>query len=157
MKTLRPTAPKEIHVLGKIAVTAAIRLDEGELEEVFVRSPGPGGQNVNKVSTAVQLRFPLDSTNTLPTDVRRRLRVLAGRRVTADGWLVIEASRFRSQARNRADARVRLVELIRAAAKPPKPRKPTRPSAASKERRLKAKRTRARTKQARSKGVVDLG
>jgi ribosome-associated protein len=157
MKTLRPIAAKELHVLRKIPVTAAIRLDEGELEEIFVRSPGPGGQNVNKVSTAVQLRFPLDRTNTLPADVRRRLRVLAGRRVTADGWLVIEASRFRSQARNRADARARLVELIRAAAKPPKPRKPTRPSAASKERRLKAKRTRARTKQARSKSVIDLG
>ncbi len=144
-------------MLGRIPVTAAIWLDEAELEEVFVRSPGPGGQNVNKVSTAVQLRFPLDGTKTLPPDVRRRLRVLAGRRVTADGWLVIEASRFRSQARNRADARARLVGLIRQAAKPPKPRKPTRPSAASKERRLKAKRTRARTKQARSKGIIELG
>jgi len=146
-----------MHLLGKIPVTASVQLDERELEEVFVRSPGPGGQNVNKVSTAVQLRFPLDCTKTLPADVKRRLRALAGRRVTADGWLVIEASRFRSQARNRADARARLVELIRAAAKPPKARKPTRPSAASKERRLKAKRTRARTKQARSKGVIDLG
>jgi ribosome-associated protein len=157
MKTLRPTVAKEIHVLGNIPVTSAVWLDEAELEEVFVRSPGPGGQNVNKVSTAVQLRFPLDGTKTLPADVRRRLRVLAGRRVTADGWLVIEASRFRSQARNRADARARLVELVRKAARPPKPRRPTRPSAASKERRLKAKRTRARTKQARSKGVIDLG
>ena len=140
-----------------IGITAGIQLDEAELEEVFVRSSGPGGQNVNKVSTAVQLRFPLARTKTLPEDVRRRLRTLAGRRVTADGWLVIEASRFRSQARNRDDARARLVELIRKAAHPPKPRKPTRPSVASKERRLKAKRTRARTKQARSKGVLDLG
>ena len=138
-------------------ITASIRLDEAELEEVFVRSSGPGGQNVNKVSTAVQLRFPLERTRALPDDVRRRLRILAGRRATADGWLVIEASRFRSQARNRDDARARLVELIRKAAHPPKPRKPTRPSVASKERRLKAKRTRARTKQARSKGVLDLG
>lgn len=157
MKTLKPASTNEMHLLGKIPVTASVQLDERELEEVFVRSPGPGGQNVNKVSTAVQLRFPLDCTKTLPADVKRRLRALAGRRVTADGWLVIEASRFRSQARNRADARARLVELIRAAAKPPKARKPTRPSAASKERRLKAKRTRARTKQARSKGVIDLG
>jgi len=139
-----------------IPVTAAIRLDESELEEVFVRSPGPGGQNVNKVSTAVQLRFPLDSTKTLQADVKRRLRLLAGRRVTADGWLVIEANRFRSQARNRADARARLVALIHAAAKPPKARKPTRPSATSQERRLKAKRTRARTKRGRSKGAIEL-
>jgi ribosome-associated protein len=136
---------------------AGIQLDEAELEEVFVRSSGPGGQNVNKVSTAVQLRFPLERTKVLPDDVRRRLRGLAGRRVTADGWLVIEASRFRSQARNRDDARARLIELIRKAAQPPKPRKRTRPTVASKERRLKAKRSRARTKQGRSKGVLDLG
>jgi ribosome-associated protein len=140
-----------------VAIIAGIQLDEAELEEVFVRSSGPGGQNVNKVSTAVQLRFPLERTKALPDDVRRRLRALAGRRATADGWLVIEASRFRSQARNRDDARARLVELIRKAAQPPKPRKRTRPSVASKERRLKAKRTRAQTKQARSKGVLDLG
>ena len=140
-----------------LKITADIQLDETELEEVFVRSSGPGGQNVNKVSTAVQLRFPLERTKVLPDDVRRRLRTLAGRRATADGWLVIEASRFRSQARNRDDARARLVELIRKAASPPKPRKVTRPSIASKERRLKAKRTRGQTKQARSKGGLDLG
>jgi ribosome-associated protein len=144
-------------VSGTIRVTPAILLDEAELEEVFVRSPGPGGQNVNKVSTAVQLRFPLERSSSLPEDVRRRLRGLAGRRATADGWLVIEASRFRSQARNREDARARLVELVRKAAKPPKPRKPTRPTAGSKERRLRDKRTRAQTKQARSKGALDLG
>jgi ribosome-associated protein len=140
-----------------IRVTPTISLDEAELEEVFVRSPGPGGQNVNKVSTAVQLRFPLERSAALPDDVRRRLRGLVGRRVTADGWLVIVASRFRSQARNREDARARLVELVRRAATPPRPRKPTRPTAGSKERRLQDKRTRAQTKLARSKGVPDLG
>ena len=140
-----------------IGVIKGIQLDETELEEVFVRSSGPGGQNVNKVSSAVQLRFPLERTKVLPDDVRRRVRILAGRRVTADGWLVIEASRFRSQARNRDDARARLIELIRKAAQPPKPRKRTRPTVASRERRLQAKRTRARTKQGRSKGVLDLG
>jgi ribosome-associated protein len=142
---------------ASIGVIKGIQLDETELEEVFVRSSGPGGQNVNKVSSAVQLRFPLERTKVLPDDVRRRVRILAGRRVTADGWLVIEASRFRSQARNRDDARARLIELIRKAAQPPKPRKRTRPTAASRERRLQAKRTRARTKQGRSKGVLDLG
>jgi len=142
---------------ASIGVIKGIQLDETELEEVFVRSSGPGGQNVNKVSSAVQLRFPLERTKVLTDDVRRRVRILAGRRVTADGWLVIEASRFRSQARNRDDARARLIELIRKAAQPPKPRKRTWPTVASKERRLQAKRTRARTKQGRSKGVLDLG
>jgi ribosome-associated protein len=130
-------------------------LDERDLQETFVRSPGPGGQNVNKVSTAVQLRFALEHSAALPAEVRRRLRALAGRRVTADGWLVIEANRFRSQARNREDALARLVDLVRKAAHPPKPRRPTRPSAASIERRLKDKRTRARTKLARGRSAAD--
>ena len=134
---------------GKILITPTLLLDEAELEEVFVRAPGPGGQNVNKVATAVQLRFPLERTTTLPDDVRRRLRGLAGRRVSSDGWLVIEANRFRSQVRNREDARDRLVELIRKAAHPPKPRKPTRPSAGAKERRLSDKRARGRVKRER--------
>jgi ribosome-associated protein len=135
---------------GKIFVTPTLLLDEAELEEVFIRAPGPGGQNVNKVATAVQLRFPLERTTTLPDDVRRRLRGLAGRRVSSDGWLTIEANRFRSQARNREDARDRLVELIRKAAHPPKPRKPTRPSAGAKERRLSDKRARGQVKRARA-------
>jgi ribosome-associated protein len=142
-------------VPGTIQVTPTILLDEAEFEEAFVRSPGPGGQNVNKVATAVQLRFPLERTNSLPEEVRRRLRGLAGRRLSADGWLVIEANRFRSQVRNREDARDRLVELIRKAAQPVKPRKPTRPTAGSRERRLKNKRTRGETKQARSKQGAD--
>ena len=139
---------------GKILITPTLLLDEAELEEVFVRAPGPGGQNVNKVATAVQLRFPLERTTTLPDDVRRRLRGLAGRRVSSDGWLIIEANRFRSQARNREDARDRLVELIRKAAHPPKPRKPTRPSAGAKERRLSDKRARGRVKRERVKAVI---
>jgi ribosome-associated protein len=134
-----------------ISVTPHIAIDEAELEETFVRSPGPGGQNVNKVATAVQLRFPLDHTASLPEHVRQRLRALAGKRVGADGWLTISASRYRSQARNREDARSRLLELIRAAAQPPKPRRATRPSKASKERRLKEKRDRSTVKQARSR------
>jgi ribosome-associated protein len=138
---------------GKIFITPTLLLDEAELEEVFVRAPGPGGQNVNKVATAVQLRFPLERTTTLPDDVRRRLRGLAGRRVSLDGWLIIEANRFRSQARNREDARDRLVELIRKAAHPPKPRKPTRPSAGAKERRLSDKRARGQVK--RERGLKD--
>lgn len=140
---------------NSIVVTPNIAIDESELEEAFVRSPGPGGQNVNKVATAVQLRFPVDTTPSLPDDVRRRLRGLAGRRVTTDGWLIIEANRFRSQARNREDARMRLVELIRAAARPPKPRKPTRPSRASKERRLQHKKERSLVKHARSRRATD--
>ena len=140
---------------GKIFITPTLLLDEAELDEVFVRAPGPGGQNVNKVATAVQLRFPLERTTTLPDDVRRRLRGLAGRRVSSDGWLIIEANRFRSQARNREDARDRLIELIRKAAHPPKPRKPTRPSAGSKERRLNDKRVRGQVK--RERRVRDEG
>jgi len=135
----------------KIPITPDLILDEAELEEVFVRAPGPGGQNVNKVATAVQLRFPLERTTTLPDDVRRRLRGLAGRRVSSDGWLVIEANRFRSQARNREDARQRLVELIRKAAHAPKPRRPTRPTAAAKARRLNDKRARGLMKRDRQK------
>ena len=143
--------------MATIRITPALALDERDLQETFVRSPGPGGQNVNKVSTAVQLRFALEQSADLTAEVRRRLRALAGRRVTADGWLVIEANRFRSQARNREDARARLVELVRKAAHPPKPRRPTRPSVASKERRLQDKRARARTKLARGRSALDQG
>lgn len=138
-----------------VFVTPQISIDEDEMEEAFVRSPGPGGQNVNKVATAVQLRFPLMHTASLPEDVRSRLRVLAGRRVGSDGWLSISANRYRSQARNREDARARLLELIRAAAEPPKPRRKTRPTAASKERRLQEKRGRSQLKQARSRRSED--
>ncbi len=136
----------------KIHVTSRIVLDAEELEEVFVRAPGPGGQNVNKLSSAVQLRFPAMRSPSLPVDVRERLRRLAGKRMTADGILIIEAHRHRTQNRNREDARARLVELIRQASVPPKPRKATRPTAASRERRLRDKKARGEVKRARAAG-----
>ncbi|MGA7982353.1 MAG: alternative ribosome rescue aminoacyl-tRNA hydrolase ArfB [Chromatiaceae bacterium] len=132
-----------------IEVTPKITLDDKELEERFIRSPGPGGQNVNKLSTAVQLRFDIARSPSLPEDVRRRLIRLAGRRVSTDGVLTIEAHRFRTRERNREDAVERLVELVRLAAHQPKPRKKTRPTRASKERRLESKRQRSNVKRHR--------
>ena len=134
----------------KLRVSDRVLIDEDELSEQFVRSPGPGGQNVNKVATAVQLRWDLLRSQTVPEDVRERLKRLAGRRLSADGVLTVEAHRFRTQAGNREDARRRLFELIRAASIVPKARKPTRPTAASRERRLEQKRTRAAVKRTRS-------
>ncbi len=132
-----------------IRIAPGIAIDETLLEEQFVRAPGPGGQNVNKVATAVQLRF--DASNAgLPAAMLRRLEKLAGTQLTRDGALLIHASRFRSQARNRADARERLLALLRKAAVQPKARIPTRPSTASRERRLADKRQRARTKTLRA-------
>jgi len=138
-----------------IQITAMIALDERDLTERFVRAPGPGGQNVNKVATAVQLRFRLRGFTELPEDVRERLIALAGRRISADGILSIEAHRHRTRERNRADALARLAELIRRASHRPTTRKKTRPTRASLERRLAAKRQRAMTKGRRRKPSTD--
>jgi len=133
-----------------IQVTPHIAIDEREIEERFVRASGPGGQNVNKVSSAVQLRFSIDASPALNEPIRTRLKRLGGRRVTQDGVLIISAARFRTQERNRADAVERLVTLIRSAAVAPKRRRPTRATKASRERRLADKTARGRLKRSRS-------
>ena len=126
-----------------IRITDKISIDESEIHESFVRSSGPGGQKVNKVSTAVQLRFDVRHSPSLPNDVAVRLTRLAGRRVTRDGVLVIMAQRHRTQERNRAEAQERLIALIRQAAVAPKPSRPTRPTKASRQKRLENKKRRS--------------
>ncbi|MBO0712185.1 MAG: aminoacyl-tRNA hydrolase [Acetobacteraceae bacterium] len=126
-----------------IRINDRISLGEEEIEEHFVRASGPGGQNVNKLASAVQLRFDVRHSPSLPEEVRERLERLSGRRLTRDGVLVISAQRYRTQERNRQDARARLIELIAGASVAPTPRRPTRPTAGSRERRLATKKHRA--------------
>jgi len=136
-----------------LVITARIHIADSELEERFVRASGPGGQSVNKVSTAVELRFNARTSPSLPETVRTRLLARADRRITGDGVIVIQANRFRTQERNRDDARERLAELVRAATVVPKARIATKPTRASKERRLDAKKTRSAIKRGRNTQV----
>lgn len=132
-------------------ITPHLSIDESEIKEEFVLSSGPGGQNINKVATGVQLRFDVAHSPSLPDDVRKRLIALAGRRITSDGELIIESKVFRSQRRNRQEARRKLVELIQLASKKPKVRKKSQPTEESRQRRLSHKRQRGETKKLRQR------
>lgn len=140
---------------GRIAIAPGIAIHRDEIVESFVRAGGPGGQNVNKVSSAVELRFDLAHSPSLPEAVKRRAARIAGRRLTREGVIVIAAQRFRDQPRNREDALTRLVAILREAAELPVRRRPTRPTLASKQRRVEGKVRRARTKAMRAKPMGD--
>ena len=132
-----------------IEVTPEISIDESEIYEEFIRSTGPGGQNVNKVSTAVQLRFDVKNSPSLPGEVRKRLIKMAGKRINQEGFLIIEARRFRKQAQNREDALNRLIQLIQKASEKPKHRRQTKPTYESIKRRMESKRRRSEIKRTR--------
>lgn len=138
-----------------IAITSHIAIDERELEESFVRSSGPGGQNVNKLATAVQLRFDLRGSPNIPPAMKVRAEKIAGQRLTREGVIVISADRFRTQEQNRDDARTRLVELLQRAAIVPKVRRKTRPTLASKKRRIEGKKRRSEIKSRRGRPDLD--
>jgi ribosome-associated protein len=138
-----------------LEITPTLSIDERELQIDFIRASGPGGQNVNKVATAVQLRFDIRGTTSLPGEVKERLVRLGGSRVTSDGVLILEAKRYRTQEGNRADALLRFSELVRKATQIPRKRRATRPSLASKQERLKAKKIRADVKKGRRESNFD--
>ncbi|MBX3523595.1 MAG: aminoacyl-tRNA hydrolase [Xanthobacteraceae bacterium] len=138
-----------------IAITPHIAIDERELEENFARSSGPGGQNVNKLATAVQLRFDLRGSPNIPPAMKARAEKIAGQRLTREGVIVISADRFRTQEQNRDDARARLVELLQRAAIVPKVRRKTRPTLASKKRRIEGKKHRSEIKNRRGRPDLD--
>lgn len=141
--------------MALLPITKRISLDERELEESFIQASGPGGQNVNKVATAVQLRFDVRHSPSLPPDVKERLEQLSGSRLTRDGVLVIAAREHRTQERNRQEARDKLIALIKAATIVPRKRRATRPTLSSKKRRLDSKTQRSKTKQLRGKRFED--
>jgi ribosome-associated protein len=138
-----------------LEITSAVSINEDEIQIDFVRASGPGGQNVNKVSTAAQLRFDIRNSPSLEPDVKERLVRIAGSRVTEDGMLIIEAKRYRTQEQNRLDALQRLAALVQKALDKPKPRHKTRPTLASKQKRLQAKRQRSEKKRLRGRLSLD--
>jgi ribosome-associated protein len=140
--------------MATIPITPTLAIDERDIEERFVRASGPGGQNVNKVATAVELRFDIGAS-ALPDDVKRRLIALAGHRLAADGRLLIDSRAFRGQLQNREAARDRLVALVRQAARRPKPRRPTKPKAAAREKRIESKKRRGAVKALRGRARDD--
>lgn len=139
-----------------IEITPSLSIDENEIQLDFIRSSGPGGQNVNKVASGVQLRFNIDSSATLPDDVKQRLHATARNRITEDGVLIIEAKRYRTQEQNREDALARLVSLLFQATQKPKPRRKTKPTLASQAERIEAKKRRGAIKRARRIRPADI-